>query len=100
VHCREGVSRSATMVLAYVMWQQGLTFEVAFQNLRKVRPICNPNTGFTCQLLLLGRRLGIAACGQAVDPERTLLFRIAPHHSKEPFLILVPVEWPRSWPFF
>jgi len=100
VHCREGVSRSATMVLAYVMWQQGLTFEVAYQNLRKVRPICNPNTGFICQLLLLGRRLGIAGCGQAADPERTLLFRVAPHHSKEPFLILVPSEWPRSWPFF
>lgn len=100
VHCREGVSRSATMVLAYVMWRQGLSFEVAFQNLRKVRPICNPNTGFTCQLLLLSRRLGIAGCGQAVGMEKTLLFRVAPHNSKEPFLILMPVQWPRSWPFF
>lgn len=31
-----------------------------FSQLRERRPICNPNTGFTFQLLLLQRRLGIS----------------------------------------
>merc|ERR1712176_169585 len=65
-----------------------------------VRPICNPNTGFTCQLLMLGKRLGLSGVNSQAGalPERTSLFRVAPHHPKEPFLQLVPVELPSSWP--
>jgi len=106
VHCREGVSRSATMAIAYLMWRQGMSFEAAHEKLRKARPICNPNTGFTCQLLTLGKRLGISgrsgqACGAAAGvADRPQLFRVIPHHPKEPFLLLAPSEWPRSWPHF
>mmetsp|Transcript_121232 Transcript_121232/g.354378 ORF Transcript_121232/g.354378 Transcript_121232/m.354378 type:complete len:781 (-) Transcript_121232:182-2524(-) len=105
VHCREGVSRSATMVIAYLMWRFSLSFEAAHEMLRKVRPICNPNTGFTFQLLLLGKKLsGTPACSSIhpaavqVPPDRPLLFRIGPHHPKEPFLLLLPVEWSSPWP--
>jgi len=106
VHCREGVSRSATMAIAYLMWRQGLPFEAAHEKLRKARPICNPNTGFTCQLLMLGKRLGVSSShpGQVSMPnsvvERPQLFRVAPHHSKEPSLVLTSADWPRSWPYF
>jgi len=104
VHCREGVSRSATMAIAYLMWRQGLSFEAAHEKLRRSRPICNPNTGFICQLLMLGKRLGVsgrgaqagAAAPGAVDKPQ--LFRVGPHHAREPFLLLAPSEWPRSWP--
>merc|ERR1711933_19173 len=44
VHCREGVSRSSTMVIAYLMWRFNMSFEAAHEKIRKVRPICNPNT--------------------------------------------------------
>ena len=50
-HCQYGVSRSAIMVLAYVMWMKGIVFEEAFEQLKKTRPICNPNYGFICQLV-------------------------------------------------
>eukprot|EP00931_Biecheleriopsis_adriatica_P115703 TRINITY_DN91468_c0_g1_i1.p1 TRINITY_DN91468_c0_g1~~TRINITY_DN91468_c0_g1_i1.p1 ORF type:complete len:801 (-),score=129.95 TRINITY_DN91468_c0_g1_i1:10-2412(-) len=91
VHCREGVSRSATMVIAYLMWRFQLSFEAAHEQIRQVRPICNPNTGFTCQLLQLAKRLGTS--GQVAPlSDRPSLFRVAPYHPKEPFLLLVPSE--------
>jgi len=104
VHCREGVSRSATMVIAYLMWRFNLSFEAAHEKLRKVRPICNPNTGFTFQLLLLGKKLSssVSLSGHPAaplqPPDRPLLFRVAPYHPREPFLLLVPVEWSSPWP--
>jgi len=106
VHCREGVSRSATMIIAYLMWRFRLSFEAAHERIRKVRPICNPNTGFTCQLLHLGKKLGTAATPAGACPgrpadrplERPALFRVAPHHPKEPFLLLMPAERSASSP--
>lgn len=59
VHCGEGVSRSVTIVIAYLMWDFRWSFERAFDFVRDIRPIANPNTGFTFQLLLLGRRLRV-----------------------------------------
>lgn len=106
VHCREGVSRSATMIVAYLMWRFNLSFDAAHERLRKARPICNPNTGFTCQLLQLGKKLGgtgglgagAGAAERPSQPERTVLYRVAPYHPKEPFLLLVAAEWPAAWP--
>merc|ERR1712232_288326 len=101
VHCHQGISRSATIVLAYLMWRFKMQFDAAFKSLQKIRPICNPNTGFTCQLLTLGKKLsrasttspglapGMPAANNANCP---VLFRVAPHHMKEPFLMLVPVD--------
>lgn len=93
VHCREGVSRSATFVIAYLMWWFNLSFEAAHERIRQVRPICNPNTGFTCQLLQLAKRLSSSPGGAApIMSDRASLFRVAPYHPKEPFLLLVPAE--------
>eukprot|EP00811_Abedinium_folium_P026071 NODE_3787_length_1986_cov_4.259817.p1 GENE.NODE_3787_length_1986_cov_4.259817~~NODE_3787_length_1986_cov_4.259817.p1 ORF type:complete len:547 (-),score=115.88 NODE_3787_length_1986_cov_4.259817:346-1794(-) len=104
VHCKEGVSRSATMVIAYLMWRFNMAFEVAHEKIRKVRPICNPNTGFTCQLLTLAKKLGIGTIGSTPDSsarlERPAVFRIASHHAKEPFLMLTPAKLPPAWPIF
>mmetsp|Transcript_89717 Transcript_89717/g.159448 ORF Transcript_89717/g.159448 Transcript_89717/m.159448 type:complete len:798 (+) Transcript_89717:111-2504(+) len=99
VHCREGVSRSATMIIAYLMWRLNLSFEQAHERIRQVRPICNPNTGFTCQLLQLAKRLGTS--GQAAPiTDRASLYRVAPYHQKEPFLLLVPSEHQTGRPKF
>ena len=50
VHCHKGVSRSATIVIAYLMYTYKTDFYAAFQKLRSVRPIVKPNTGFMKQL--------------------------------------------------
>jgi len=107
VHCREGVSRSATMVIAYLMWKDTLSFEAAQERIQKVRPICNPNAGFTLQLLLLRQKLGGLGSTASAQPspssgapDKPQLFRVAPHHPREPFLLLMPVEKEAAWPLF
>ncbi|XP_005091785.1 dual specificity protein phosphatase 1 [Aplysia californica] len=50
VHCRAGVSRSATVCIAYIMQKQGLSLDVAFEQIRLKRPIVDPNLNFIQQL--------------------------------------------------
>jgi hypothetical protein len=50
VHCRRGISRSATIVIAYLMWKMKLKFEEAYEFLRARRKIVCPNNGFIAQL--------------------------------------------------
>lgn len=50
VHCAMGVSRSATVVLAYLMWKQNVAFLHALRQVQQVRPLCAPNVGFVEQL--------------------------------------------------
>jgi predicted protein tyrosine phosphatase len=51
VHCYAGISRSATIVISYLMkkYNQPLTF--AYEYCKKVRPFISPNNGFMNQLL-------------------------------------------------
>lgn len=49
VHCLMGVSRSATLVLAFLMIAEGLSLREAVAAVRQHRDIC-PNTGFLQQL--------------------------------------------------
>ncbi|XP_058527181.1 dual specificity protein phosphatase 13 isoform X2 [Ochotona princeps] len=57
VHCAMGVSRSATLVLAFLMICENLTLVEAIQKVQAHRDIC-PNSGFLRQLQVLDNRLG------------------------------------------
>ena len=50
VHCMAGASRSATIVIAYLMWTQKKTYEEASQFVKSKRFIVYPNFGFIKQL--------------------------------------------------
>lgn len=50
VHCMAGISRSATIILAYLMKTYKYRFDDALQYVRARRPIVNPNDGFVLQL--------------------------------------------------
>ncbi|XP_050357190.1 dual specificity protein phosphatase MPK-4-like [Nymphalis io] len=50
VHCHFGVSRSATIVIAFIMAKYKLTFERAYAFVRQRRRFINPNPGFVNQL--------------------------------------------------
>lgn len=52
VHCLAGQSRSATIVVAYLMKYQNLTVEQALQIVQEKRIYANPNKGFRQQLAL------------------------------------------------
>ena len=46
VHCHAGISRSATVVLFYLMCDRGLALDTALHRLKTVRPQVQPNAGF------------------------------------------------------
>jgi len=50
VHCRAGVSRSATFVIGYLIWKFDVSFDEAYRFVRSKRPHINPNDGFLAQL--------------------------------------------------
>ena len=50
VHCNAGISRSATVVLAYLMKTQGMNLCNAYALLHSKRPCICPNHGFMIQL--------------------------------------------------
>eukprot|EP00455_Lapot_gusevi_P056251 TRINITY_DN9311_c0_g1_i1.p1 TRINITY_DN9311_c0_g1~~TRINITY_DN9311_c0_g1_i1.p1 ORF type:complete len:244 (-),score=40.61 TRINITY_DN9311_c0_g1_i1:126-857(-) len=50
VHCLEGRSRSASIVIAYLMHSQKLSYQDALALVRSKRPIAEPNEGFAEQL--------------------------------------------------
>ena len=49
VHCSQGVSRSAALAIAFLMWQSQRPYEQVFAEVKAIRGIANPNIGFTCQ---------------------------------------------------
>lgn len=86
VHCCQGVSRSTSLVIAYLMWREGQSFETAFQQVKAARGVTNPNMGFASQLLQCQKRVH----AMPVSPSSVLrMYRIAPHSSYAP-LHLVP----------
>lgn len=50
VHCHKGISRSATIVIAYLMYTHQMDFTEAFEKLKTVRSFIEPNKGFIRQL--------------------------------------------------
>ncbi|XP_050384913.1 protein-tyrosine-phosphatase MKP1 [Argentina anserina] len=86
VHCCQGVSRSTSLVIAYLMWREGQSFDDAFQYVKAARGIADPNMGFACQLLQCQKRVNAFP----LSPSSLLrIYRIAPHSPYDP-LHLVP----------
>lgn len=50
VHCNAGVSRSASVVIGFLMSQEKMSFDEAFSTVKTARPSIQPNPGFMNQL--------------------------------------------------
>lgn len=57
VHCAMGKSRSATAVVAYLMWKYGVTRDEGLNQVCEGRPVASPNPGFMEQLSLYEQML-------------------------------------------
>ena len=57
VHCRAGASRSATIVIAYLMWTKKMEYGKALQFVKDKRFIVFPNDGFREQLKMFEKLL-------------------------------------------
>lgn len=51
VHCTRGVSRSAAVVCAYLMWEKRVEFRKALSQLREKHMVADPNPAFAMQLV-------------------------------------------------
>lgn len=50
VHCNAGISRAPTLVIAYLMKEENLSLEQAWEKVKSGRPLIRPNAGFVKQL--------------------------------------------------
>ena len=57
VHCAAGISRSSSMIIAYLMIRNKVKYQEAHDLVKKKRPIICPNRGFVNQLKELERFL-------------------------------------------
>jgi protein-tyrosine phosphatase len=51
IHCKQGICRSASLVIAYVMIEKGLNFEDAYKFVKTKSPNVSPNLLFVYQLM-------------------------------------------------
>ena len=58
VHCNAGVSRSASVVIAYLMRYYSMNYEEAFKFVKTKRSFIRPNVGFVEQLKEYEKKLG------------------------------------------
>ncbi|ODM92469.1 Dual specificity protein phosphatase 19 [Orchesella cincta] len=50
VHCNAGISRAPSIVIAYLMQFENLSFDNAWEQVKAARPVIKPNFGFQKQL--------------------------------------------------
>ncbi|XP_075885087.1 dual specificity protein phosphatase 4 [Nelusetta ayraudi] len=65
VHCQAGISRSATICLAYLMKRKRVRLDEAFEFVRRRRSIISPNFSFMGQLLQFESQLLATSCAVA-----------------------------------
>ena len=51
VHCSQGVSRSAALLIGYLMWRLDKPYDEVYTQVKAIRGVANPNIGFTCQVI-------------------------------------------------
>ena len=50
IHCREGRSRSVSLVIFYLMKEKGWDYDTSINLIKEKRPFVSPNAGFVKQL--------------------------------------------------
>ncbi|CAL8096450.1 unnamed protein product [Orchesella dallaii] len=53
VHCNAGISRAPSVVIAYLMQHEYLSFHKAWEEVKTARPVIKPNEGFLKQLRVM-----------------------------------------------
>lgn len=90
VHCIQGVSRSASFVIAYLIWCERRSYEETLEKVKAIRSVVSPNMGFAFQLLQWQTRILPNVQSNSKNMDFIIrLYRIAPHSAFDP-LHLVP----------
>ena len=81
IHCYKGVSRSVSIVIAYLIYLYKWTYDEAFDFVQSKRSIANPNIGFYLQLKTFHKRL-------TLKNDRLEIFSVS-HFSQEQYDLIV-----------
>lgn len=84
VHCAGGRSRSAAFVVAFIMSTQGCSYDTAYAQVRRARPVASVNRGFEQQL----RAYGAAQCDVFAAHQMMLRIRAAALLDRRNLLLL------------
>lgn len=84
VHCVQGISRSTTMCLCYMIFTQKTTLENGLKYIRERRQIANPNMTFMAQLIWFHKRLFDTHDTIPVSPR---VFLVSSNQPEDPFKI-------------
>lgn len=57
MHCVQGISRSATICIAYMIFTEGITYQEGYKRVKERRDCANPNMTFIQQLMWWEKRL-------------------------------------------
>eukprot|EP00211_Chloroparvula_japonica_P003282 CAMPEP_0119119732 /NCGR_PEP_ID=MMETSP1310-20130426/1092_1 /TAXON_ID=464262 /ORGANISM="Genus nov. species nov., Strain RCC2339" /LENGTH=450 /DNA_ID=CAMNT_0007109179 /DNA_START=59 /DNA_END=1411 /DNA_ORIENTATION=+ len=88
IHCQQGISRSSTALICYLMWLWKKPAAHVHEEVKKLRNISCPNAGFYAQLLKWQKVLSTNA-----ENRPTELYMVHPHNLVAPdVLILKKVE--------
>ncbi|KAA8911045.1 protein-tyrosine phosphatase-like protein [Sphaerosporella brunnea] len=97
VHCIEGVSRSASAVIAYLMAERGMSFAQALRVVKRRRPVVSPNLGFVRQLSEWGTICEAKRKENPREWEQVLNLRQRRSESPPPPVRVEKVERRTSW---
>ena len=96
VHCHAGVSRSATVCMAYIMKTLGYNLRSAYDYVKSRRSCVSPNLHFMGQLLEFEKQLGrYSACStpQELDPFQATLCCVEETEIPTPAAADMPTIW-------
>jgi len=79
------VSRSVTIVIAYLLFTQKLTYQEAEKLVKSRRGVASPNPGFTVQLIFFYKRLYEPFESFPYDPR---VFAVGSHQLEDPSRIV------------
>nr|XP_050052186.1 dual specificity protein phosphatase 12-like [Dermacentor andersoni] len=96
VHCRFGVSRSATLVAAHLMRKYALDYAEALHKLKERRACIGPNAGFVAQLKLF-QKMGYKVDKADLQFKLFLLERLSHLAKKAGSFYAVPCEVKSFW---
>jgi len=90
VHCVQGISRSTTICLCYMIKTQKIGMQEGLDMIRKIRAIANPNMTFMGQLIWFHKRL----YGSSFDsiPVSPRVFLVCSHQPEDPFKVACKLQ--------